>query len=192
MWRDNKGLLAAWSGFFVAAAYLLGFQMYWCGKWWGFFGLYKYKVDSIVWAAQIADAPEEQSVDSVRGVALKQMSGPVVEVFGQTRMGNGSLYLYVLQGRDLKLLLKTRAVDYHKNFDLFRGGKLKVNYKDVNGDGSTDVILTGVVNYFDDDGPNPEMVIGSKTCKKVFVWDEKHNVFLKDPAMGEGLDICGD
>ena len=38
MWRDNKGLLAAWSGFFVAAAYLLGFQMYWCGKWWGFFG----------------------------------------------------------------------------------------------------------------------------------------------------------
>jgi hypothetical protein len=54
------------------------------------------------------------------------------------------------------------------------------------------VTLKGVVDYFDDDGPDPETVLESKACKKVFVWDEKHKVFLKNTGMGENSSICGD
>ena len=153
----------------------------WEDHWWGEFICVKVEDGKITRKAKFEnedDAPDEQSVLSARPFRDSGFENPLVEVFGQTHMGNGSLYLYELRGDTLHLLLKTRAVDSHDDGAVIRGGALSAEYRDLDGDGHTDVRLSGVIERTGDDSDDGAGAGGgmpppaTEEVEKVFVWDK--------------------
>ena len=137
--------------------------------WWGFFGVYHLTDGRVDWQAGTTDEPDEQSIHRVRTLRLPNVGGPVIEVLGKTHRGNGYLYLYELRGRQLSLLLKTRAVDFHvSDGETFRDGHLAPEYRDVNGDGEIDLVLSGELEAWDEDR---EIVIESHPYRHIALWD---------------------
>lgn len=136
---------------------------------WGFFGVYHLTNGRVDWQAQADDVPGEQSIYRVRTLRLPGFAGPLIEVLGQTHAGNGSLYLYELRDRRLLLLLRTRAVDRHwADGETFRNGHLEPEYRDVDGDGEIDVVLSGEIEAWDED---LEIVTESHPYRHVALWD---------------------
>lgn len=137
--------------------------------WWGSFGLYHLAEAAIDWEGTCSDGPDEQSIHRIRVVQVPGFRGPLVEVFGMTHMGNGNLYLYELQGKaHLQLLIKNKAVDSHCDGETFRGGHLEATYRDENGDGSVDLVLSGDIEEWDEKGI---VVLRSRPCRRVFLWN---------------------
>ncbi|MEK7468828.1 MAG: hypothetical protein AAB074_15740 [Planctomycetota bacterium] len=167
------------------------------GQWWGFMTVYGVEEDAIVWQAECENQPGEQSVREMRALALHGIPNPVFEVFGQTHMGNGGLYLYELRGRKLVLLLETRAVDDHDDRYTYKGGLLSPCYRDIDLDGYDDLDLTGtVVDKGEDDGDTIEGEEGiirrdpvsEFPCRKVFFWDQDLGHFVENPDYRTGLE----
>lgn len=158
----------------------------WITNWSGDFICFKYSGGQIEWTATLSEEPVEQSILEVRGFHLRGFPNPLVEVFGITHMGNGNLYLYELCGRELRLLLLTRAIDQHAGLNLIRGPHLTVEYRDLDGDGYPDVELTGIVEEYSDD-PHLEAPIRSYPCRKVFLWNPSIHRFLEDRSQSQGF-----
>jgi len=154
--------------------------------WFGSFGCYKVE-DGRIWEAGISEAPLEQSILELRGVRLQGFSRACVEVFGMTHMGNGDYYLYALEGGNLRCVLKTRAVDWHKDENLIRDGKLSVTYRDLNGDGVDDVEFTGIVEEYPD-GDFDAKPLRTYPCRKVFFWKAGLQCFEEDHSQREGFE----
>jgi hypothetical protein len=142
--------------------------------WWGYFGVYHLTDGRVDWQAEAADQPDEQSIHRIRTLRLPNVAGPVIEVLGKTHLGNGSLYLYELRGRRLSLLLKTKAVDFNADVEKFRDGVLHVEYRDENGDGADDVVLSGVIEEW---AEQEDVLVGSHPCRYVFLWDRTRGRF---------------
>lgn len=159
----------------------------WDPSWWGTFGCFGFVDGQIAWQATAAEEPTEQSILSVRGFTHPEFAGPLIEVLGITHVGNGSLYLYVLEGRRLRLLMKTRAVDCHWGGDglVFRDKALRIDYRDVSGDGRMDVVLTGTIDMLTGD----ERVSISWPCAKVFV-QQASGAFVEDVSRRLGFEDC--
>jgi hypothetical protein len=168
-------------------------------EWWGFMTVYATEDGSIAWQAECENQPGEQSVRTLRSVALKGFSNPVIEVLGETHMGNGDLYLYELQERKLVLILETRAVDDHSGDRYyFKGGRLERAYRDIDLDGFDDLDLTGTVvdqgeDLYDPDPESKEGVIGTGPasefpCRKVFFWDPGSHRFVENTEYRAGLE----
>lgn len=117
-------------------------------SWWGTFACLRADGAAFIAATGVGDdMPTEQSILSVRGLRHSELRGPLVEVFGQTHMGNGNCYLYEWEGDRLRCLLSTWAVDRHTgDASVIRGGRLDVRYEDANGDGDVDVMLAGTID----------------------------------------------
>lgn len=131
-------------------------------------GLYVGRIngDGIAWLS-ISDPPTEQSVLSVRFVALKGISDPMLEVYGKTHVGHGNLYLYRVSSNEVSLLFSTKAVDayneevwrpggypeygYATCGRVYKGEQLRASYTDENGDGVSDVVLSGNVEVICED-----------------------------------------
>lgn len=124
-------------------------------------GLYvgKIKWGQIQWL-DIGNPPTEHSVLSAKFIKLEGVSEPVLEVYGETHMGNGNLYLYRVGERGLSLLFDAVAVDNHDENvwrpggypeyggystcgKVYKNGKLSASYNDLDGDGVSDIILSG-------------------------------------------------
>jgi|GEM_PF-3366168 len=124
-------------------------------------GLYvgRMKLGEIQWF-EIKDPPTEQSILSAKFIELGGIPDSVLEVYGETHMGNGNLYLYRVGEGELTLLFDTKAVDRYNddvwrpggypeygNYStcgkVFENGKLSADYKDLNDDGVSDVVLSG-------------------------------------------------
>ena len=102
-------------------------------------------------------------------------------------MGNGSYYLYELNGRELRLLLATRGVDQHADLNLIQGNHLEVDYRDLNADGHVDIEFTGTVEEYSDD-VQLERPPRTYPCRKVYVWNPRLNRFTQDKSQRRGFD----
>lgn len=161
----------------------------WIAAWWGSFACFEFKDGAIQWMATCSQPPHQQSILAVRGFYLRGFSGPVVEVLGQTHMGNGDLYLYLLEGKCLRLVLATPAVDRCNQDDwVFRGGRLSISYPDLNHDGFADVVLEGFRDRLAENELIGSTPIESHYCRRVFVWHPGFGVFVEDVLRRRGLD----
>lgn len=161
----------------------------WEKDWWGSWDVVAETGGEIEWVASIDEKrsikdkhggyePLGQSIDSVRVVFLEGQYNPFIEVIDTTHMGHGSLYLYELNHRSLRLVLATDVLDRHEDQTLILdGGVLKREYKDFNGDGYTDMRLagTGAVLKDRDDEDREKQTIG---LQKGYLWSPEGNHFV--------------
>ena len=150
-------------------------------QWWGRFECVRVRDGQVGPAAQADVVPTEQSIRSVRAFVDPLLGVTLVEVLGITHMGNGSCYLYEWKDNALRLLLETSAVDCHDNGWLIRGGVLKRQYADLNGDGHTDVVFSGIIDKTDE-VQNEELVVRCHVRQKVFHWDATRRRFVEDES----------
>ncbi|MDP3962268.1 MAG: hypothetical protein Q8Q03_00145 [bacterium] len=107
----------------------------------------------------IETAPREQSILSVRFVDLEGLDKDILEVYGQTHMGNGNLYIYEIIDDMAYLIFETSAVDkYYDSIwreenlrkygygtcgETYKEGNLTTDY-DVDQDGIVNITLSGI------------------------------------------------
>jgi hypothetical protein len=161
----------------------------WIADWSGDFICFGFGNGKVDWWATVSEPPQEQSILDVRGFRLSGHTSSFVEVFGITHMGNGCYYLYELKERALRLVLRTLAVDQHRDTNLIRGPRLTVIYRDLNGDGFADVELSGVVEEYTDDSEDP---IRSYPCRKAFLWQPRSHCFVEDRSQRSGFETYPD
>ncbi len=139
--------------------------------WWEDFEIGQYKNGEVRWL-KLEGWPEkaymENSILSAKWINLKGMTVPILEVYGVTHMGNGDMYLFKVSGNKYSLIFATRAVSgfwptgnspsqdlkkygYANCQETFKNGKLVATYEDLNADGISDLILTGVTEVICDD-----------------------------------------
>jgi len=152
----------------------------------------------------ISEEPTEQSILQAKFLRLNGFNNPILEVYGQTHVGHGAFYLYEIENDEAKLILESRAaVDMNSdsrwapdNFEkygytecgeIYKDGKLKSDYEDMNGDGVTDVVLSGEeeIVCLDDDSnkenwADTDIRVAGTEVKKVFLWDEERKGFFED------------
>ena len=159
--------------------------------WWGTFHVLAMADGKIAWTAKLndSDAPTEQSILRLRPLRLQGFSNPLIEVFGTTHMGHGDYYLYELHGTKLKCLLKTFAVDQHRDSNLIRGDALKVSYVPI--PAGMEIIFTGIIDEYDDD-PHKRSPVAPTACQKVFIWHPVDDRFVEEPSQRLGFDSYPD
>jgi len=162
-----------------------------------------YKNNAVEWL-QIENPPSEQSILDAKFVPLKGFGNPIIEVYGKTHAGHGAVYFYEVKNNQLKLLLKTQAVDSNNDIswepdnyekygygncgEVFSGGKLSSSFEDLNNDGNSDIILSGTeeivcekkISEEFEDLKTAEVKVADIPVKKVFLWDESKGIFLED------------
>lgn len=173
-------------------------QIEWEKDWWEELKIGRVEDKSIQWF-RVDEPPSEQAILSARFIDLNDFSNPLVEVYGLTHVGHGFLYIYEIYNGELRLLLKTPAVDYNPDIrwapgnyerygygncgEIFSGGRLMGSYRDVNRDGMPDVLLDGTVEvvcekmdkdyrYFD------KVKTDEREVEKVFLWDQNKQMWI--------------
>lgn len=108
-------------------------------------------------------------------------------MFDSTHMGNGSLWLFALDGRDLRVLLHTPAVDRHHEHaqyghpppppasTVFKDGQLGVKYRVPEGGEYEAVYLTGEIIEMDDD----DKELSTKPYTETWTWNPDKRVFTR-------------
>jgi hypothetical protein len=156
-------------------------------EWWGTFQCVECTPDGrILW--KTSDEIGEQSVHKARAITVPGFANPLIEVFGITHMGNGSLYLYELRGQSLHRVLETRAVDRNDAGGVFHDTTLTPHYADLNADGHADLTLTGVIL----ERTARQASLRSTPCRKVFLWHPAERRFVEDPTARLGFEPDGE
>lgn len=163
--------------------------------WWEELTIVKYQNKELEWEVNFDKKPIAQSILSFREVKMNGLQGLFFEVFDQTHQGNGSYYLYQLDGSKAKLLLSTQAVDAHIELDvsknnsiysqIFKDGQLFSEYIDLNDDQIGDVVLKGFTQMVDEE---KGIVIEEYFTQKVFLFDKKNAHFIEDKRQIKGID----
>lgn len=164
--------------------------------WWEELRVGRKRDGSIQWLT-FDTYPTEQSTLKVRFLTMWGFDKPILEVYGQTHVGNGALYLYEVGDADLRLLLEVPgAVDVHnenaarpehqKRYGYFQCGKviegdtLMSEYGDLNSDGIDDLTLSGTMRViceesigFDEQGyaQTKDVTVERRKEKKHFIWN---------------------
>lgn len=164
--------------------------------WWEELRVGRKRDGSIQWLT-FDTYPTEQSILKVRFLTLQGFDKPILEVYGQTHMGNGALYLYEVGDINLRLLLEMPgAVDVHnenaarpehqKQYGYFQCGEviegdtLTSEYSDLNSDGIDDLTLSGTTRVicekligFDKRGyvQTEDVTVERRKEKERFIWD---------------------
>lgn len=166
-------------------------------NWWGNMEVYHHTGDHIDWVATL---PEEYTENcghyliSCSWVYLNTLETYALEVFDSTHLGNGSLWLFALEGSKLRLLLHTWAVDsYNENVDVFPPIKGKPLRDGNRLDQKGTVILNGRLNAQYNAGGDRQKVIltgtivtmlnekavSSNGYSESWVWNAKRRVFTR-------------
>ncbi|MFA6424017.1 MAG: hypothetical protein WCV83_01735 [Candidatus Magasanikbacteria bacterium] len=168
--------------------------------WWEKFGVGRLVKENIHWLTidKPLDGPfGEQAILSAKFVDLKEFGNPLVEIYGLTHIGHGFLYIYEIKDDELNLLFKSPAVDFnpdtrwapgnYKKYgygtcgEIFVGGKLASDYKDVNNDGISDIILSGTQEIIceseGDFAAIHEFKVATIPVKRIFLWDNNARVW---------------
>lgn len=157
-------------------------------QWWGRLKVFHRKGDVIVWEYAFPEDYEEYRghyVVRFRWVRLKQIAKPVLEVIESTHMGNGSLLIWAVEGRKLRLLLDTKvrgrfwsvpeAFGVPVNGEArFEGDHLSVEYRHEADESSDVVSLTGTVAIQDLEG----RALPSRRYDQICVWDAAKRIFV--------------
>jgi hypothetical protein len=156
-------------------------------EWWGRLFVYQRSGDAIDWRYSYPDSYEEfrgHYVVRYRWIPLKQTDKPVLEVIESTHMGNGSLRLWELDGRTLRLLLETtvrgRFWDPPAVFGVpehgearFEGDHLTVEYQRPSGQEFDSIHLTGSIQISDIEGK----AMPSRRFEQICRWDPAQRIF---------------
>jgi len=158
----------------------------WEAEWWGTTCVIEVKDGRIVSLQNLEQT--EQSMHRIRCITLEQIAEPLIEAYGMTHMGHGAYYLYRVNGAHAELLIETAAVDRHHDLDILAGGKLRPLYRDINGNGYPDVILSGTRLFNEADSPseNGSGFDHRETIRKVFLYDPATRTFKEDPKLRLG------
>lgn len=154
--------------------------------WWEDLKVGKYIDGQIEWL-RLPEEITEQSILSANFSYLKPFSKTMLEIYGETHMGHGNFYIFTIEDSDLKLSLKTTAVDYNQDIrwsldnlkkygygqcgEIIRGGKLSHYLKDVDGDNIPEVVLSGLEDIICEnvlDDKIEEIRVASNPIYKVF------------------------
>jgi len=137
---------------------------------------------------------------------VNMSQGVFVAAFCATHMGNGNLDLVPISEPGKIKYTIPRAVDHHYEdmaltaveFGLaseadgtitasaiYLGGRLNADYIDVNQDGNTDIVLTGVQQVYET-GTNHEQILRQVYyIKLVYLYDPIEDDFILNDAMSE-------
>lgn len=157
-------------------------------QWWGYLSVYHRSGDGIDWEYSFPKAYEEfrgHYVVRFRWVTLRQTEKPVLEVIESTHMGNGSLRLWELDGKELRLLLDTEArgrlwsvpaaFGVPENGEAhFENDHLEVFYYASADQESDTVILSGSVRIEDVEG----RALPSRAFEQSCLWDPVKRIFV--------------
>lgn len=174
----------------IQAEYANNHSLFWSiivneEDWWEELRIGRKNGTDIQWLT-IDERPSEQSILKVRFLQLEGFTNPILEVYGKTHVGYGSLYLYELRADHAILIFETPAVDfkadgaampenhtqygYYNCGEVFQGGILQSSYEDINNDGFADLQLSGIADMICDNEGREELVATRKIEKK-FIWD---------------------
>ncbi|NBC10958.1 MAG: hypothetical protein GVY24_04380, partial [Planctomycetes bacterium] len=158
----------------------------WETDWWGDFIVFEFADGKILWVAGCDTMPTEQSILSLKPVALPGFEGPCLEVYGVTHMGHGNLYLYHFnpQTRRLELVLETFAVDMHQDGTMIRGGKLTpVYYMPTRFRKKGNIVLVGIVDYYPPEAPvdDPGDPVKARRARMLFLYDQSKKRYTTTP-----------
>jgi hypothetical protein len=156
-------------------------------QWWGRLFVYQRRGDAIDWQYSYPESYEEfrgHYVVRFRWLSLKQTDKPVLEVIESTHMGNGSLRLWELDGRTLRLLVETtvrgRFWEPPAVFGVpeygearFEGDHLAVEYQRPSGQEFDSILLSGSIQIADIEG----RALPSRRYEQVYRWDPVKRVF---------------
>lgn len=173
-------------------------QIEWEKDWWENFRVGKIKNKNISWLP-IDKLPGEQAILSTKFIDLDEINNPLVEVYGLTHAGHGYLHIYEIKNDSLNLLFETVAVDSNpdtrwapENYkkygygtcgEIFSGGKLTSEYKDINNDGDEDLILSGTKEIIcEKEYENVRQVYEIKAdsiqIEKIFLWNSDRRTWI--------------
>lgn len=173
-------------------------EVEWEKDWWEELNVGRLTDEKIEWIS-INKPPGEQAILSAKFIDLKGFNNPLVEVYGLTHAGHGSLYIYEIQNHVVKLLFEIKAVDFNPdtrwapdNFkkyehgtcgEIFSDGKLVSEYKDVNNDGMADIILSGKQEIICESDDTYEIDNNFKPAgipiNKIFLWDKIERTWVE-------------
>lgn len=100
--------------------------------WWGTLRVFHRTGDHVDW---IAELPEEFAKEygnylvSCEWRYLPKLRRWVLEVFGSTHLGNGDLWLFALDGRELRVLLRAKAAGRVFDLETLRRLRLRVPFE---------------------------------------------------------------
>jgi hypothetical protein len=163
--------------------------------WWEQFELINFKNGHIQWKAYIDTLNTGQAILSARQISLKGLPFPLFEIFDHTHRWNGFYYLYRLDGKKLKKIAETRAVDCCFDGDLiighhyecsivYKNDHLTPIYQDLNNDGYVDVILKGTIQIFAEDD---KTLLRQYPAQKVLIYNNSKGRFIEDLTQRKGF-----
>jgi hypothetical protein len=155
----------------------------WDSEWWGCACVFE-AADGRISRVQVLEHTE-QSIWRVRCIAVESIEDPLLEIYGKTHMGHGNYYLYRLRPERAQLIIRTTAVDYHRDDDVLWGGELRPEYRDANGDGLTDVILSGMRYYNLEEDWMPGWK-HQEEIAKCFLYHPQRGTFVEDESRRVG------
>lgn len=157
-------------------------------SWWGKARVLHHTGDKIDWIASFPASYLENCGDYVLSCEwryLEKLQMWILEIFDSTHRGNGSLWLFALEGHDLRILLHTRAVDSHHEHaqrgqpptapasEVFRNGRLNVDYRVSEDIPQEAVYLTGTIVVLDDE----DRELSIKPYTETWTWNAGKRIF---------------
>jgi hypothetical protein len=157
-------------------------------SWWGELRVFHHTGDQIDWMASLPPVYAENCghyVLSTTWEYLEPLQMWILEIFDSTHMGNGSLWLFTLEGHELRSLLHTTARGRFLKPppDLLippMGGThlveehLNIDYRISDDARSPAIVLTGTIAALDA-GDRPQ---STKPFIETWIWDSSQRVFI--------------
>jgi hypothetical protein len=156
-------------------------------RWWGKLRVFKHQGDKIEWVAEFPHDYDEwrgHYVVDYRWVTLDATGNKVLESFESTHMGNGSLFLLELEGKEFRVILHAPARGLCRDNDpelgippqgeaRFLGEHLDVEYIRAPGEPFGSVELNGRVSITDIAG----VEVAVKPYSRIYRWDPNRRIF---------------
>jgi hypothetical protein len=119
----------------------------WQKDWWGTFNVIELNNDgSPKYWYDIEKLPTANCIYDIKVIDLNKEK--YLQVIDITHMGNGFLYLYQIKDGFCHLKIEARAI---ANLDVkFKNKTASIEYRDINKDGSTDVVLSADILNLED------------------------------------------